>query len=203
MRLRKHDLFGYALVTPAMLLVLGFVVYPVVEVIRLSFTNTSLLVGRSDFVGLQSYQRILADPLIDLVVRNTATWVFLGTALTVLLGLGVGYFLSFNYSINRLLRASILIPWLLPAVVSVAAWRWMYSAEEGVINDLLKRSGRGAKSGDPTPGTLRAAAERFRRARGLAVPDPVPSRSQPPARAPRSGDDDDDFSQMRIMQRDR
>ncbi|QKV76459.1 hypothetical protein [Amycolatopsis sp. Hca4] len=71
--------------------------------------------------------------------------------------------------------------------------------------DLLKRSGRGAKSGDPTPGTLRAAAERFRRARGLAVPavpDPVPSRSQPAARAPRTGDDDEDFSQMRIMQRD-
>lgn len=72
--------------------------------------------------------------------------------------------------------------------------------------DLLKRSGRGAKSGDPTPGTLRAAAERFRRARGLAVPvvpDPVPSRSQPPARTPRTGDDDEDFSQMRIMNRDR
>ncbi|MFB9683217.1 hypothetical protein [Amycolatopsis plumensis] len=68
--------------------------------------------------------------------------------------------------------------------------------------DLLKRSGRGAKSGDPTPGTLRAAAERFRRARGLAVPDPVPSRSQPSARTPRSGDDEEDFSQMRIMQRD-
>src|SRR4029078_5039798 len=154
MRVGQHDLFGYALVTPAMLLVLGFVVYPVVEVIRLSFTNTSLLVGRSDSAGLSSYHRILADPLIDLVVRNTATWVFLGTALTVLLGLGVGYFLSFNYSINRLLRASILIPWLLPAVVSVAAWRWMYSAEEGVINDLLKRSGLIdlgiSRAGDPS-----------------------------------------------------
>jgi hypothetical protein len=71
--------------------------------------------------------------------------------------------------------------------------------------ELLKQSGRGTKSGDPTPGTLRAAAERFRRARGLAVPaapDPVPSRSQPPARTPRSGDDDEDFSQMRILQRD-
>ncbi len=141
MRLRKQDLFGYALVAPAMLLVLGFVLYPVASVIRLSFTNTSLLAGRSDFVGLQSYQRIMADPLFDTVVRNTAQWVFLGTLLTVLLGLAVGYFLSFSYRINRLLRASILIPWLLPAVVSVAAWRWMYSAEEGVINDLLKRTG--------------------------------------------------------------
>jgi hypothetical protein len=71
--------------------------------------------------------------------------------------------------------------------------------------DLLKRSGRGAKPGDPTPGTLRAAAERFRRTRGLSVPvhDPVPSRSQPPVRAPRPGDDDEDFSQMRILGRDR
>jgi hypothetical protein len=72
--------------------------------------------------------------------------------------------------------------------------------------DLLKRTGRGAKPGDPTPGTLRAAAERFRRARGLSVavvPDPVPSRSQPPVRAPRSGDDDEDFSQMRILGRER
>ena len=71
--------------------------------------------------------------------------------------------------------------------------------------ELLKRSGRGTKSGDPTPGTLRAAAERFRRARGLAVPavpDPVPSRSQSPVRSARSGDEDEDFSQMRIMQRD-
>jgi len=141
MRIHKRDLFGYALVAPAMLLVLGFIIYPVGEVVRLSFTNTSLLAGRSDFVGLQSYQRIVADPLFETVVRNTAQWVFLGTALTVLLGLGVGYFLSFNYRVNRLLRASILIPWLLPAVVSVAAWRWMYSAEEGVINDVLKRSG--------------------------------------------------------------
>jgi ABC-type sugar transport system permease subunit len=141
MRLRKQDLFGYALVAPAMLLVLSFVLYPVASVVRLSFTNTSLLAGRSDFVGLQSYQRIIEDPLFDTVVRNTAEWVFLGTLLTVLLGLGIGYFLSFNYRINRLLRASILIPWLLPAVVSVAAWRWMYSAEEGVINDLLKRTG--------------------------------------------------------------
>jgi len=141
MRVDKRDLFGYALVTPAMVLVLGFVIYPVGEVVRLSFTNTSLLAGRSDFVGLQSYQRIVADPLFETVVRNTAQWVFLGTALTVLLGLGVGSFLSFNYRVNRLLRASILIPWLLPAVVSVAAWRWMYSAEEGVINDVLKRSG--------------------------------------------------------------
>src|SRR5258708_22568806 len=140
MTVRRSDLFGYALVLPAMLLVLGVVIYPVAEVVRLSFTNTSLLAGRSDFVGLQSYQRVLSDPLIGHVLSNTATWVFLGTALALLLGLGVRYFLSFNFWINRILRPSILIPWILPAVVSVASWRWMSSAEERTLNDVLKRS---------------------------------------------------------------
>jgi multiple sugar transport system permease protein len=141
MRLRAQDWFGYALVFPAMAMVLAFIIYPVGEVIRLSFTNTSLLTRRSDFVGLESYQRILSDPLIGQVVQNTAIWVFANTILTLLIGLMVGYFLSFNFVINRLLRASILIPWVLPGVVAVAAWQWMYHAELGVINDLLKKAG--------------------------------------------------------------
>ncbi|MCC6627292.1 MAG: sugar ABC transporter permease [Chloroflexi bacterium] len=141
MRLRRQDWFGYALVFPAMAMVLAFIIYPVIEVVRLSFTNTSLLTRRSDFVGLESYERILADPLIGQVVQNTIIWVTANTALTLLFGLGVGYFLSFNFVINRLLRASILIPWVLPGVVAVAAWQWMYHAELGVINDLLKKIG--------------------------------------------------------------
>ncbi len=141
MRLRAQDWFGYALVFPAMAMVLALVIYPVGEVVRLSFTNTSLLTRRSDFVGLESYERILADPLILHVMQNTAIWVFANVGLTLLIGLMVGYFLSFNFVINRLLRASILVPWVLPGVVAVAAWQWMYHAELGIINDLLKKAG--------------------------------------------------------------
>jgi multiple sugar transport system permease protein len=139
--MRRDDLFGLALVLPAMAMVLSFIVYPVGEVIRMSFTNTNLLTRRADFVGLQSYQRVIEDPLFLLVLKNTAVWVFVGTALALILGLAVGYFISFDFGVNRLLRASILIPWILPVVVAVAAWRWMYHAEMGVINDLLKKAG--------------------------------------------------------------
>jgi len=139
--MRRDDLFGLALVLPAMVLVLSFIVYPVGEVIRMSFTNTNLLTRRNDFVGFESYARVLDDPLMAQVIRNTALWVFVGTVAAVVLGLGVGYFISFDFKINRLLRSSILIPWILPVVVAVAAWRWMYHAEMGVINDLLKKTG--------------------------------------------------------------
>jgi ABC-type sugar transport system permease subunit len=141
MALRKQDLVGYALILPAMLGVLAFVIYPVEEVIRLSFTNTNYLTHRSDFVGFQSYERALSDPVMGLVVRNTFEWVIGNTVFSVLLGLGVGYFLSFNFGINRFLRSGILIPWILPSVVSIAAWKWMLHPELGVINDLLKKLG--------------------------------------------------------------
>jgi multiple sugar transport system permease protein len=141
LKMRRDELFGLALVLPAMALVLSFIVYPVGEVIRLSFTNTNLLTRRSDFVWFESYGRVLSDPLMGQVLWNTALWVGVGTVAALVLGLGVGYFISHDFKINRLLRASILIPWILPTVVAVAAWRWMYHAEMGVLNDMLKKIG--------------------------------------------------------------
>lgn len=76
--------------------------------------------------------------------------------------------------------------------------------------ELAKQFGRGKLAGgaaEPTPAALRGAARRFRKARGLplpqlpAAPDPVPPRSQSPARPTRSSEDEDDFSQTRIMMR--
>jgi len=73
--------------------------------------------------------------------------------------------------------------------------------------ELTKQAGRG-KQADPTPGALRNAARRFREARGLPVPEfpavanSVPTRPASPARPTRSSEDEDDFSQTRIMKRD-
>jgi multiple sugar transport system permease protein len=139
--LRRQDLFGYALILPAMLIVLGFIVYPVGDVIRLSFTNTSLLTHKSDFVWFESYEKVLADPLIGTVLQNTAIWVFATSILVLIIGLAIGYFISFDFSINKALRSGILVPWILPAIVSIAAWKWMYNAELGVLNDLLIKAG--------------------------------------------------------------
>ena len=154
LRLRRQDVFGYALILPAMLCVLSFIVYPVGDVIRLSFTNTSLLAHKSDFVWFESYDRVLSDPLIGLVLKNTAIWVFLTSTLVIIIGLAVGYFISFDFRINRALRSGILVPWILPAIVSIAAWKWMYHAEMGVLNDLLKKAGLITKGvtwlGDPS-----------------------------------------------------
>lgn len=92
-------------------------------------------------MGLATYGIALQDPLLPLVLKNTITWVFVGTLLTVIIGVAIGYYLSFDWKINRLLRAGLLIPWIIPSVVIAAAWKWMYNDQLGVINDALIRLG--------------------------------------------------------------
>ena len=60
---------------------------------------------------------------------------------SMILGMAIGYYINFNWRINRFLRAAIIIPWILPPVISAAIWQWMMNSKFGVINDLLVRVG--------------------------------------------------------------
>lgn len=140
----RVGLLPYWLVAPTLVIVLAFIIYPVYETFRLSFTNTNLILASRippKFVGFATYGIALRDPLLPLVLKNTVTWVFAGTFMTVLIGVVIGYYLSFDWKINRLLRAGLLIPWIIPSVVIAAAWKWMYNDQIGVINDGLIRLG--------------------------------------------------------------
>lgn len=140
----RVGLLPYWLVAPTILIVTAFIIYPVYETFRLSLTNTNLILAARippKYVGLATYGIALQDPLLPLVLKNTITWVFAGTLLTVLIGVAIGYYLSFDWKINRLLRAGLLIPWIIPSVVIAAAWKWMYNDQLGVINDILLRLG--------------------------------------------------------------
>jgi len=140
----RVGLLPYWLVAPTLLIVVAFIIYPVIETFRLSFTDTNLLLAARippKFVGFATYGKALSDPLLPTVLKNTVIWVFVGTLLTLLIGVAIGYYLSFDWKINRLLRAGLLIPWIIPSVVIAAAWKWMYNDQLGVINDILKRLG--------------------------------------------------------------
>ncbi len=128
----------YLLIAPTFIIVAVLVAYPIFDVIRLSFTDLLLLrPGTGKFVGLKTFTRTFADPVFPLVIRNTFLWMALATLFSIGIGLGVGYYLSFDWRINRLLRAVILLPWILPPVISASIWQWMVHSDFGVINDVL------------------------------------------------------------------
>jgi len=130
--------FPYLLILPTFVIVAVLVAYPIFDVIRLSFTDLLLLrPGSGKFVGFKTFNKTLMDPVFPLVIRNTAVWMALATLFSIVIGLAVGYYLSFDWRINRFLRAVILVPWILPPVISASIWQWMVHPDFGVINDIL------------------------------------------------------------------
>ncbi|KPJ83373.1 MAG: hypothetical protein AMS17_17665 [Spirochaetes bacterium DG_61] len=130
----------YILILPTFIVVAVLVAYPIFDVIRLSFTDLLLLrPGTGKFVGLKTFTKTFTDSVFPLVIRNTIAWMALATIFSIGIGLGVGYYLSFDWKINKLLRAIILLPWILPPVISASIWQWMVHSDFGVINDLLIR----------------------------------------------------------------
>ena len=134
----------YALVLPAMLILAIFFAGPAIYNIALSFQELSLFdLGREGkWVGLANFAEVLSDPATWRALYNTAVPLTLVTVI-VRLALGLGLALLLNASVFKrwklgwLVRSLILIPWVTPPVVAVAAWKWLLDARYGVVNQLL------------------------------------------------------------------
>lgn len=131
---------AYWMILPVVAAVLTFVIGPTYDVVNLSFTH--LVMGREiDFGTLTNFEALFADPLFHDVMVNTAIWVFCGTMGVVILGLGIGAYLAVDSKMTMFLRAIILIPWILPDVVTAMAWKWMLHGQVGVIGQTIQNVG--------------------------------------------------------------
>ncbi len=138
MRPKRH--LPIVLIGPVFVLIFAFIAYPMIEIVRISFTGWHYLKPGSDtFVGFASYIKVFSDPVVLSVMGRTVIWMVAATALSIILGMAIGYYLSQDWKINRFLRAVIIIPWILPPVVTGTIWKWMLHGTFGVFNDMLIR----------------------------------------------------------------
>ncbi|HZH53765.1 MAG TPA: sugar ABC transporter permease [Microvirga sp.] len=136
--------YPYLMVFPAVLLVLGVVVYPVLSGISWSFydiTLRKLNSGGVTFVGLRNFERVFADPVFVQASMNTLVWVVLNVIAQLGLGLALALLLHRPVRAIGFFRSGILVPWVVPSVVAVLTWRWMYDPSVGIVNELLVRLG--------------------------------------------------------------
>lgn len=136
--------YPYLLVLPAVVLVVGVVIYPVLSGIWYAFHDVTLRTlnrGTITFVGLRNFERAFADPVFWLAAWNTVIWVTLNVVAQLGLGLALALLLNKPRPGIGLFRSGILIPWVVPSVVAVLTWRWMYEPTVGIVNELLLRLG--------------------------------------------------------------
>jgi multiple sugar transport system permease protein len=126
------------LLSPALVLLLGIVAYPITRAIWLSFHRLEILrPDLSQFVGLENYSGLLQDPVLRIALQNSVVWV-VGVVLFQFLGGMVGALvLNRRFPGRAVFRGLALIPWATPSVLVALMWTWMLDGNYGLLNDLL------------------------------------------------------------------
>jgi ABC-type sugar transport system permease subunit len=140
---RQEALLAYILVTPAMLTIAVFALYPIMNTIWLSLHELKLnmpALGKP-FVGFQHYVTISSDARFWASLWNTFYFTFFSVLLELIFGFAIALLVNRNFRGRGIVRASVLVPWAIPTVVSAMMWKFMFNDQLGVVNDLLVKVG--------------------------------------------------------------
>jgi multiple sugar transport system permease protein len=138
--LDREDVLGYLLVTPVVLIVLGLLAYPFVLALSLSLTDKEI--GQpATFVGLRNFVTLAQDPVYRQTVRNTIVYTLGAEILKVPIGFALALVLNEKIVLRKVVRSVVLLPWIVPAVLSAMAWSWMFNPNFSILNYLIVHLG--------------------------------------------------------------
>ena len=139
---RRPDIFPYALVSPAIIITLAVVFFPMFRTMMYSLMQYILYKPQEKaFSGLENYIQAFSDPLFYTSLLNTGFWIAGIITFQFLLGFVTALILKNNFRGQGLARSLVLIPWVTPSVITALMWRWMYDGNYGLINQILRRLG--------------------------------------------------------------
>jgi len=144
--LEDERLLAVMLLLPTVVLLGLFIAYPFVRGILLSVTDTRVGIP-GHYVGLANFERLWSDPIFRLVVWNTCWYTLITTIFKLALGLWLALLLNRSFKFKAFTRAFILLPFIIPTVLSTFAWKWMFDPTFSVLNWMLFKIGIIGKSG--------------------------------------------------------
>jgi multiple sugar transport system permease protein len=136
----SRDALGAVFMFPAAALLLVFLTYPLGLGAWLGFTDAKI--GRGGrFVGLQNYASLLHDSVFWLSVWNTFLYTAVASVAKFLLGLWLALLLDKRIPFKSFVRAIMLLPFIVPTVLSAIAFWWIYDSQFSIISWSLERLG--------------------------------------------------------------
>src|SRR4051812_38564356 len=137
---RGENLTKVLFVLPAVLAMAALFGYPVVKNLVMSLQDYGLrtfFTGQAPFVGLKNYSAMVSDQLFSQAMVNTALFTIGSIAFQFVIGLALALFFRRKFPLGGLLRSLLLLPWLLPLIVSSATWRSILEQDSGILNRTL------------------------------------------------------------------
>ena len=149
--IERESVFSWLILTPPVLFLLAFLGYPFFYGVYLSFFRREVA-GPPTFVGLGNFVTLMNDPIFWQSVGNTVKFTGAATILKAFGGLGMALVMNQNFKFKAITRAALLLPFIVPTVLSTVAWQWIFDPGLGLFNRLLVESGL-AKTGPSWLGT--------------------------------------------------
>jgi len=138
--LENQRVLAVALLAPGVIILTIFIAYPFVMAIWFALTDISVGVA-GKFVGIANFAKAWEDTIFQTAFRNTVFYTFWATVFKLSLGMWLALLLNRHFRFKRLVRASMLLPFIIPTVLSAFAWRWMFDPTFSVINWSLYHAG--------------------------------------------------------------
>jgi ABC-type sugar transport system permease subunit len=138
-RERNDRRLGYLMVAPAIILLLIVTAYPLIYNIWNSLHNDNQTFANSprNFVGVSNYGKVLSGSLWQSALERTLIFTVVSIVFDILVGLALALMMHRNFRGRGLLRASVLIPWAMPTVVSALLWKSMFDPRNGFVDYFL------------------------------------------------------------------
>lgn len=143
---RKEELAKWAFLAPALAFLLLFFGYPVVKNVTMSlqeYTTRTFYTGEAPWVGLDNYVAVVRSSVFSTAMLNTLLFTVGSILGQFTIGLALAVFFKNRFPLSGVMRSLLLLPWLLPMIVSSAIWKWMLDQDSGVINEVLGAVGVG------------------------------------------------------------
>ena len=137
--LRKEKRTAWFFVAPALILIGGVYLYPIIATVVYSVTTINIgTYSIERFVGFGNFRFILFRDSFGPTLFRTLYFGIMVVLLTTTLALIVSLLININFRGNNLLKVIILIPWAVPPVVAGVMWSQMFQYEYGFINALIR-----------------------------------------------------------------
>ena len=124
-------------VLPMILIMAGLIMWPFIDAIILSTTSLNFLTGQTVNVGLRNYQRLLTNSDYLLSMQNTIVFTFWSLAVKFVTGMTIALILHSRVPFRSLLTGIMLLPWIVPEIVTALAWKSIYDPIFGGLNPIL------------------------------------------------------------------
>lgn len=136
-KIKMHQNQGLLFVLPGVLIMAILILYPIVNVFFLSFTD-STTGTRTQFVGIKNFLDVFNSFQFSQTVINTIIWTIATVGISFILGFWAALLINQDFIIGKgVWRSLLLLAWITPGVVKAVVWKWLYSYDFGMINHIL------------------------------------------------------------------